>query len=96
MALTKKEIMDLEVEYGMTPIQEFEAKMDKSIDEIKRLKKIIHRNDSKLYNYTNAARVLGVTRVTVSKAIENKEIKTTDFGGRKWIPQSEIDRINLK
>jgi excisionase family DNA binding protein len=96
MELTKKEIMDLEVEYGMTPIEELEAQLDKSIGIIKKQNKIMGRTDSKLYNFTNAAKLLGVNRLTVSKAIENKEINTTDFGGRKWIPQSEIDRINLK
>ena len=79
MALTKKQIMDFEVEHGLTPIEEFEAKIDKSIDEIKRLNKIINRTDSKLYNYTNAAKLLGVNRFTVSKAISKKEINTTAF-----------------
>lgn len=96
MELTKKEIMDLEVEYGLTPLEELEAQLDKSIGIIKKQNKIIARTDSKLYNFTNAAKLLGVNRLTVSKAISKKEINTTDFGGRKWIPQSEIDRINLK
>ncbi len=96
MKLTKKEIMDLEVEYGLTPLDELEAQLDKSIGIIKKQNKIIARTDSKLYNFTNAAKLLGVNRLTVSKAISKKEINTTDFGGRKWIPQSEIDRINLK
>ena len=96
MELTKKEIMDLEVEYGLTPLDELEAQLDKSIGIIKKQNKIIARTDSKLYNFTNAAKLLGVNRLTVSKAISKKEINTTDFGGRKWIPQSEIDRINLK
>ena len=88
--------MDLEVEYGLTPLDELEAQLDKSIGIIKKQNKIIARTDSKLYNFTNAAKLLGVNRLTVSKAISKKEINTTDFGGRKWIPQSEIDRINLK
>lgn len=96
MELTKKEIMDLEVEYGLTPLKDLEAHLNKSISIIKKQNKIIARTDSKLYNFTNAAKLLGVNRLTVSKAISKKEIKTTDFGGRKWIPQSEIDRINLK
>ena len=96
MVLTKKEIMDLEVEYGLTPLKDLEAQLDKSIGIIKKQNKIIARTDSKLYNFTNAAKLLGVNRLTVSKAISKKEINTTDFGGRKWIPQSEIDRINLK
>lgn len=88
--------MDLEVEYGLTPLEELEAKLDKSIGIIKKQNTIIDRTGSKLLNFTNAAKVLGIDRRTVSRAIENKEIKTTDFGGRKWIPESEIDRINLK
>jgi len=96
MVLTKKEIMDLEVEYGLTPLKDLEAHLNKSISIIKKQNKIIARTDSKLYNFTNAAKLLGVNRLTVSKAISKKEINTTDFGGRKWIPQSEIDRINLK
>lgn len=96
MKLTKKEIMDLEVEYGLTPLKDLEAHLNKSISIIKKQNKIIARTDSKLYNFTNAAKLLGVNRLTVSKAISKKEINTTDFGGRKWIPQSEIDRINLK
>jgi|TARA_R110000823_G_scaffold215475_1_gene345082 excisionase family DNA binding protein len=96
MELTKKEIMDLEVVHELTPLEELEAQINKSVAIIKKQNAIINRTDSKLYNFSNAAKLLGVNRLTVSKAISKKEINTTDFGGRKWIPQSEIDRINLK
>jgi|TARA_R110002111_G_scaffold139630_1_gene205382 excisionase family DNA binding protein len=96
MELTKKQIMNLEVVHELTPLEELEAQIDKSVAIIKKQNAIINRTDSKLYNFSNAAKLLGVNRLTVSKAISKKEINTTDFGGRKWIPQSEIDRINLK
>ena len=88
--------MNLEVVHELTPLEELEAQIDKSVAIIKKQNAIINRTDSKLYNFSNAAKLLGVNRLTVSKAISKKEINTTDFGGRKWIPQSEIDRINLK
>ena len=96
MELTKKQIMNLEVVHELTPLEELEAQINKSVAIIKKQNAIINRTDSKLYNFSNAAKLLGVNRLTVSKAISKKEINTTDFGGRKWIPQSEIDRINLK
>ena len=46
--LTKKEIMDLEVEYGLTPLKDLEAHLNKSISIIKKQNKIIARTDSKL------------------------------------------------
>ena len=36
MVLTKKEIMDLEVEYGLTPLKDLEAHLNKSISIIKK------------------------------------------------------------
>ena len=72
MELTKKQIMNLEVVHELTPLEELEAQIDKSVAIIKKQNAIINRTDSKLYNFSNAAKLLGV------------------------IPQSEIDRINLK
>jgi len=45
------------------------------------------------YSIAKAARVLGLDRQTVIKAIEKGQIGAIELGSRKWIPKKEIERL---
>lgn len=45
------------------------------------------------FSITKAAKVLGLDRGTVVRAIEKGQIKTVEIGARRLIPQKEIERL---
>lgn len=45
------------------------------------------------YSITKAAKVLGLDRGTVNRAVKQGQIKTVEIGKRKLIPQKEIERL---
>ncbi len=47
------------------------------------------------YSIAKAARVLGLDRQTVIKAIEKGQIGAIELGSRKLIPKKEIERLTL-
>lgn len=47
------------------------------------------------YSVAKAARVLGLDRQTVIKAIERGQIGAIELGSRKLIPKKEIERVTL-
>lgn len=86
-------IRELEKNYGMTPLSELEKKFDLLINQIEKQNKVINSN-RKLYKISQATKILGLCTTTIHKLIKHKEIKTTSLGGRSYIPQSELDRLN--
>lgn len=93
--LTAEEIAQLEKEHGLTPMAEFEAKLDSHIAEIKRLNDIINWKPQarQLYKRSEALEILGTTRKTLDRWIKEGHIKTTVIGKSILIPRSEIDRL---
>jgi len=86
-------IRELENKYGMTPLAELERKFDQLIFSIEKQNKVINSN-RKLYKISEATKLLGLSTSTIHKLIRHEEIKTTSLGGRNYIPQSELDRLN--
>jgi len=86
-------IRELEKHYGMTPLSELERKFDQLINSIEKQNRVINSN-RKLYKISQATKILGLSTTTIHKLIKHKEIKTTSLGGRSYIPQSELDRLN--
>ena len=86
-------IRELEKHYGMTPLSELERKFDRLINSIEKQNRVINSN-RKLYKISQATKILGLSTSTIHKLIRNEEINTTSLGGRSYIPQSELDRLN--
>jgi len=86
-------IRELEEHYGMTPLSELERKFDRLINSIEKQNRVINSN-RKLYKISQATKILGLSTSTINKLIRHQEIKTTSLGGRNYIPQSELDRLN--
>lgn len=93
MALTKKETMDLEKEYNLTPIDVLEKKLDNHIKNIKKLNTQINSNNT-LYNLSEASKILGFTRQTLRTIINNGGLRIKTLNNRPYIPHSEIERLN--
>lgn len=86
-------IKELENKYGRTPFAELERKFDQLIFSIEKQNKVINSN-RKLHKISEATKILGLSTSTIHKLIRHKEIHTTSLGGRNYIPQSELDRLN--
>ncbi len=50
-------------------------------------------NVPRVVSVTEAARHLGISRVTFYRLLANKEIKTVKVGRRRLVPTREIDRF---
>lgn len=49
--------------------------------------------EDKIYSCTDAAKLIGVTRQSISRFIREGRIKKVSRGGKVGIPKSEIDKI---
>jgi|TARA_B110000114_G_C14834143_1_gene293919 hypothetical protein len=95
MELSKRKIELLEKEFGMTSISTLEKKFDNHIAEIKRQNKIMNGKSRKLYNVAQTSKTLGLSRLTVEKYMKDGHIKFIELDNRKYIPNSEINRLNF-
>tara|TARA_R110000803_G_scaffold184134_4_gene246454 strand:- start:279 stop:572 length:294 start_codon:yes stop_codon:yes gene_type:complete len=95
MEFTKEKIALLEKEFGMTPIDVLSTKLDNHILEIKKQNKIILSQNRKIYNVAQVTKILGLSRVTMDKYINEGHIKYTTINNIKYIPNSEINRLNF-
>lgn len=96
MALSSETVRELEKEFGLTPINEFEARLDQHVEKIQQETLNIHNytpGNDKLYNIKQAAERLGLSRTVIKRAVMDGEIKTTKLGKRLYIPFSEIKRM---
>jgi len=93
MSLTKQEIKELEKEFNLTPIDVLEAKLDKHIENIKRLNTQINPSN-KLYNLSEASKILGFSRQALRSIIDNGELRIKTLNNRPYVPHSEIERLN--
>lgn len=95
MHFTKEKIAILEREFGMTPIDVLSTKLENYTTEVKRQSKIILSQNRKIYNVAQVAKILGLSRITIEKYIKDGHIKSIEIDNRKYIPNSEINRLNF-
>tara|TARA_R110002050_G_scaffold69412_1_gene150067 strand:+ start:492 stop:785 length:294 start_codon:yes stop_codon:yes gene_type:complete len=95
MEFTKEKIAILEREFGMTPIDVLSTKLENYTTEVKRQSKIILSQNRKIYNVAQVAKILGLSRITIEKYIKDGHIKSIEIDNRKYIPNSEINRLNF-
>lgn len=93
MTLTKQEIKDLEKEFNLTPVDVLEKKLDKHIENIKKLNTKINSNNT-LYNLSEASKILGFSRQALRSIIDNGELRIKILNNRPYVPHSEIERLN--
>lgn len=93
MALTNQEIKELEKKHNLTPIDVLEAKLDKHIQNIKKLNAQINPNNT-LYNLSEASKILGFSRQALRTIINNGELRIKTLNNRPYVPHSEIERLN--